>query len=99
MTPRGKICTHIYVNDGVMICGPPCWRFSREISGPARMVCPGERTRTWAGAILPPFPAGLSQQETDELARGAGGLLAAILGEQISSPSGGVPALRTEALR
>lgn len=31
--------------------------------------------------------------------RGAGGLLTAILEEQISSPSGGVTPLRTEALR
>lgn len=75
------------------ICGPLCRRFSTEISGLARLVGPGERRRTRVGVVPLLF------QEMEQPAKDAGELLAAILGEQISSPSGSVTALRTEALR
>lgn len=60
---------------------------------------PGESRRTRVGVILPSFQARFSQQEMDYPARGAGGLLAAMLGEQISFPSDGVTALIREVLR
>lgn len=77
--------------------GPSCWGLSTEISGQARCMGSEEGERTQAGrrncfhslccwccstSILT-AQAKLSQQETDQLARGAGELLASILGEQI----------------
>lgn len=50
------------------------------------------------GAASPPFQPGLSQEGTGELVRGAGELVAAILGGQISSRSVGVTAFMTEVL-